>query len=57
MIKLFEHFFKKQPQFDYTIAEYFPEKTSRSRASATEYEQAEAEELDEMEIDNIYKGM
>ena len=57
MIKLFEHLFKKQPQFDYTIAEYFPEKSNRSRAGATEYEQDEAEELDEMEIDNIYKGM
>ena len=57
MIKLLEHFFKKQPQFDYTIAEYFPQKSNRSRAGATEYEQDEAEELDEMEIDNIYKGM
>ena len=59
MIKLFERIFKKEPAFSYTIAEYTPVKIDRMRSgvSVTEYDQYEVEELDEMEIDNIYKGM
>ena len=59
MIKIFERLFKKHPDFSYTIAEYMPVKVDRMRSdvSVTEYEQYQVQELDEMEIDNIYKGM
>lgn len=59
MIKLFERFFKKDTDFSYTIAEYLPVKIDRMRSDVnlTEYEPLKTEELDEMEIDNIYKGM
>ena len=59
MIKLFERFFKKDTEFSYTIAEYMPIKIDRMRSdvNVTEYEAYQIQELDEMEIDNIYKGM
>lgn len=59
MIKLFKRFFKKETDFSYTIAEYLPVKIDRVRSdvNVTEYEPLKTEELDEMEIDNIYKGM
>ena len=59
MINLFARLFKKEPVFNYTIAEYQPIKVDRMRldVSVTEHETDQSEELDEMQIDNIYKGM
>ena len=63
MKKLFERLFKKEPEFDYIIAEYQPVKIDRTRMSAnlTEYEayqpQGQDEIQDEMQIDKIYQRM
>jgi len=59
MINLFARLFKKEQVFNYTIAEYQPVKIDRMRLSVnvTEHESDQSEELDEMQIDNIYKGM
>ncbi len=59
MIKLFEQFFKKDKDFSYTIAEYLPVKIDRmrSKVNITENEQYQLQEQDEVEIDNIYKGL
>lgn len=62
MTNLFTRFFKKEKLFNYVIAEYQPIKIDRMRldVNVTEYEAEQIkplEELDEMQIDNIYKGM
>ncbi len=59
MIKLFEQFFKKEQHFSYTIAEYLPVKIDRmrSKVNINENEQYQLQELNEVEIDNIYKGL
>ena len=63
MKSLIERFFKKQPQFSYTIADYQPVKTNRLRTDvtvmeyqATEYSFDTAVEKDEMDIDKIYQN-
>ena len=62
MKSLFDRFFKKEPQFSYTIADYQPVKINRLRTDVTviEYQTAEyqldtAFEKDEMDIDKIYQ--
>ncbi len=63
MKKLFERLFKKEPEFDYIIAEYRPIKVDRMRlgANVTEYEAYKSQEMDEvqdeMQIDRIYQRM
>ncbi|MES2548062.1 MAG: hypothetical protein V4575_10170 [Pseudomonadota bacterium] len=56
MKKFFERFFKKEPEFDYIIAEYQPIKINRmhTEVNVTEYDYCEALESDEMQIDKIY---
>lgn len=59
MKNLFNKIFKKEPQFNYIIAEYQPMKVdsqiTRARASAAEYDIEAPENSDEMEIDKIYQ--
>ncbi len=59
MKKLFARLFKKEPEFDYVIAEYQPIQTDRKYLGddATESGMHKSSETDEMQIDNIYKGM
>ncbi|MES2637177.1 MAG: hypothetical protein V4605_07610 [Pseudomonadota bacterium] len=57
MIKLFERLFKKEPEFDYVIAEYQPLKANRMQLDVTEYEVAKLQETDEMQIDKIHQRM
>ena len=59
MINLFARLFKKEPVFNYTIAEYQPIKVDRMRldVSVTEHAIDQPEELSEMELDDIYKGI
>ena len=58
MKSLFERFFKREPAFSYTIAEYMPVKTNRMRADVamTEYPIESPIETDEMAIDKIYQN-
>ncbi len=58
MKSLFDKFFKKQPQFNYTIADYLPVKANRLRTdvSVTEYQADLAAEKDDMDIDKIYQN-
>jgi hypothetical protein len=63
MKSLFERFFKKEPEFSYTVADYLPVKTNRLRTdvqvteyAASEYQIEQATEHDEMEIDEIYQN-
>lgn len=60
MKNLFERFFKKEPAFSYTVADYLPVKNNRFRTDVhvTEYPSTEymAAEHDEMEIDKIYQN-
>ncbi|MES2502338.1 MAG: hypothetical protein V4545_07005 [Pseudomonadota bacterium] len=57
MKKLFERLFKKEPEFDYIIAEYQPIKIDKlhTEVSVTEYEFCKLIESDEMQIDKIYQ--
>ena len=57
MKNLFNKIFKKEPQFNYIIAEYQPVKIFRNKAatSAKEYETETLVNNDEMEIDKIYQ--
>ena len=57
MKKLFERLFKKQPEFDYIIAEYQPIKVNRSRSefSLNEFDSSRMEDSDDMQIDKIYQ--
>lgn len=58
MKNLFERLFKKEPQFNYIIAEYQPMSTNSldTVAKATEYDVDESVDNDEMEIDRIYQS-
>jgi hypothetical protein len=58
MKSLIERFFKKEPEFSYTVADYLPVKTSRLRTdvSVTEYQLEQITETDEMSIDKIYRS-
>ena len=57
MKKLFERLFKKQPEFDYIIAEYQPIKVNRSRSefSLNEFDASRIEDSDDIQIDKIYQ--
>ena len=57
MKKLFERLFKKEPEFDYIIAEYQPIKVNRSRSefSLNEIDASRIEDSDDMQIDKIYQ--
>ncbi len=57
MKNLFEKFFKKEPQFNYIIAEYQPIKTNSfdTVVKVSEYDVDESADSDEMEIDRIYQ--
>ena len=63
MKSLFERFFKKEPEFSYTIADYQPVKINRLRTDVTVMEYAATEypfnkpvEKDDMDIDKIYQN-
>ena len=57
MKNLFDKLFKKEPQFNYIIAEYQPLKVDlyKTVASAKEYDIEAPANSDEMEIDKIYQ--
>lgn len=60
MKKLFARLFKKEPEFDYVIAAYQPIQINRKNLDiyadeSDEYQSLETD--DEMQIDNIHKGM
>jgi hypothetical protein len=57
MKNLFEKLFKKEPQFNYVIAEYQPLTTSSPETivRTTEHDIDEPVASDEMEIDRIYQ--
>ena len=57
MKNLFDKIFKKEPQFNYIIAEYQPLKVdlNKTAASAKEYDIETLANSDEMEIDKIYQ--
>ena len=59
MIKLIERFFKKEPEFSYTIAEYMPIKVNKLKTdvSVTEFDLSRPTETDEMQIDKIYNRL
>jgi hypothetical protein len=57
MKNFIEKLFKKEPQFNYIIAEYQPMKINSPKTSvnATEYDVDAPENSDEMEIDKLYQ--
>jgi K+-transporting ATPase c subunit len=57
MKNLFDKIFKKEPQFNYIIAEYQPTKISLSTvdSSSSEYDVDAPISNDEMQIDRIYQ--
>ena len=56
MKNLFDKIFKKEPQFNYIIAEYLPLNVdSYKNISIKEYDIDAQENSDEMEIDKIYQ--
>jgi hypothetical protein len=57
MKNLFDKIFKKEPQFNYIIAEYQPTKIGLSIdvSSNSEYDVDEQVSGDEMEIDRLYQ--
>ncbi len=57
MKNIFEKIFKKEPQLNYIIAEYQPIETSSpgTGVKMTEYDLNEPIEIDEMQIDKIYR--
>ncbi len=59
MKNLLNKIFKKEPQFNYIIAEYQPLKTNALETSikVSEYGVDEQFEHDEMEIDKIYQNV
>jgi hypothetical protein len=59
MKNLINKIFKKEPQFNYIIAEYQPNKIQALESSIkiTEYEVDGQLEHDEMEIDKIYQNV
>ncbi len=58
MKNLLEKFFKKQPQFNYIIAEYPPARIVPPKGNLTiaEYDIDKPDAKDEMEIDKIYQS-
>jgi hypothetical protein len=58
MKNFIEKLFKKEPQFNYIIAEYQPGRTSSQKKGGeiTEYDIDEPDDRDEMEIDKIYQS-
>ena len=56
MKNLFDKIFKKEPQFNYIIAEYLPLNVESYKAAASlkEYDIDALDNSDEMEIDKIY---
>lgn len=60
MKKLFERFFNKEPQLKYIIAEYHPMEANSPnitpRTSNSEGELVAATEMDDMQIDKIYRS-
>ena len=58
MKSLLEKLFKKEPQYDYTIADYQPVKLNSLKTDviATEYQVEQLPEADEMDIDKIYQN-
>lgn len=58
MKNLLDKIFKKEPQFNYIIAEYQPSRASLSKDEFTisEYDIDEALNYDEMDIDKIYQS-
>ena len=65
MIKILERFFKQEPDFSYTIAEYMPLKANikpkpnklQADTILTEYDLDRPTETDEMQIDKIYNRL
>lgn len=57
MKKLFERLFKKEPEFDYIIAEYQPTKFNRMQSpfNLNEFDVSNQDESDDMQIDKIYQ--
>ena len=57
MKNLFDKLFKKEPQFNYIIAEYQPLKVDlyKTATSTTEYDFEAPANSDEMEIDKLYQ--
>jgi hypothetical protein len=58
MKSLLERLFKKEPQYNYTIADYQPVKINSFKTDivATEYQVEPLPEADEMDIDKIYQN-
>ncbi len=57
MKSLFERFFKKEPDFSYTIADYQPIKNRlRTEVAVTEYQVDLVVDKDDMDIDKIYQN-
>ena len=56
MKNLFDKIFKKEPQFNYIIAEYLPlnVESYKTAASNKEYDIDAPQNSDEMQIDKIY---
>jgi len=59
MKNLFDKIFKKEPQLNYIIAEYQPLAVNSFSPAIkeTEYDADELAEVDEMQIDKIYKRL
>jgi hypothetical protein len=56
MKNLFNKIFKKEPQFNYIIAEYQPTKgTIETNTKISEYDIESSSTNDEMEIDRLYQ--
>jgi hypothetical protein len=56
MRNLLDKIFKKEPQFNYIIAEYQPVKGAiETSARISEYDIEEPKDSDEMNIDKIYQ--
>jgi hypothetical protein len=57
MKNLFERFFKKKPDFSYTIADYQPVKNRfRTDVTVKKYQIEQTAEHEEMDIDKIYQN-
>lgn len=57
MKSLLEKLFKKEPQYNYTIADYQPVKihSLKTDVAVTDYQIEQLPETDEMDIDKIYQ--
>ncbi len=58
MKSLLERLFKKEPQYNYTIADYQPVKINslKTDVAVTDYPLEQLPEADEMDIDKIYQN-